>query len=310
MALKILKNEPLKKYTNYKIGGISERFIIVEKEEEVAEAINLAKKGGKFFILGAGTNVLFGDDPYDGTIIKINLKTIKKTGNEILVEAGVLMADLLNFCAEKGLSGLEWAGGLPGTVGGAICGNAGAFGGEMKDPVLTVRSVGWSSDIMAFTSRNRKDCLFGYRESIFKRNNEIILNVVLSLKKRDRKEIENEINSRILYRKEHQPLEYPSAGSTFKNIPLDTVSAEVRKEFATVVKTDPFPVIPAAAVLDKLSLKGARIGGAEISPKHPNFFINKNNACYDDVVGLINLSKEKAKEKYGIKLEEELKIIA
>ena len=309
MALKVLKNEYLKNHTNYKIGGKADCLIIVEDEKEILEAVDLAKKYAKFFILGGGSNVLFSDKGFDGTIIKIALKDIKRQKDGLFVSAGVLMAELLDFYLEKGFSGLEWAGGLPGTVGGAIRGNAGAFGGEMKDCVLEVKSIDYKNSEPKIIIRNNKDCLFGYRDSVFKHNGEIILSAIFKLTKRDREEIKKEINKHILYREERQPLEYPSAGSTFKNIPLDSVSQEVVKEFGAVIKNDPFPVIPVAAVLDRLGLKGRELGGAQISEKHPNFFVNKNNACFSDVIGLINLAKEKALEKYGIILKEEIEIV-
>jgi len=284
-------------------------LIVVEDEKDIFEAIGFGRNSGHFFILGGGTNVLFGDSDYRGTIIKIALKDIKDREDGLFVSSGVLMADLLNFCLIRGLSGLEWAGGLPGTVGGAIRGNAGAFGKETKDCILGVESVDRNNYRSNKVVRSNKECRFGYRDSVFKHNDEIILGVVFRLVNRNKEEIEKEMNERILYRKTHQPLEYPSAGSTFKNIPLDSVSEKVAEEFRTVVKTDPFPVIPVAAVLDKLDLKGKMIGGAEISEKHPNFFINKNNASFADVIGLIDLAKQRALEKYGIVLVEEIEII-
>lgn len=328
--MKILKNEDIKRHVNYRIGGKADHLIIVEDEKEIIDAVNLGKKSGRFFILGGGTNVLFSDKNFEGTIVKIALKDIKKQEDGLFVSSGVSIADLLNFCLKNGFSGLEWAGGLPGTVGGAIRGNAGSFGGEIKDSIFGVKSLVFEGDEAIFSAkgatqkgeprlqrgsasgeknRNNKECLFEYRDSIFKQNGEIILSAVFNLTKRDRGEIEKEINKNILYRQEHQPLEYPSAGSTFKNIPLDSISQEVAEEFRAVIKIDPFPVIPAAAVLDRLGLKGRELGGAQISEKHPNFFINKNNASFGDVVGLINLAREKALEKYGIILREEIEIV-
>jgi UDP-N-acetylmuramate dehydrogenase len=307
--MRILKNESLKKHTNYQIGGKAKYFIEVDSVEDLIKAIKFTKENGNFFILGGGTNVLFGDNGLDETIIKIAIKEIKKEGCAIIASSGVLVSDLIDFSLKSGFSGLEWAGGLPGTIGGAIYGNAGAFGGEMKDSIFNVKSLAFEGDKPIFKNRNYKECLFGYWDSVFKHNGEIILGATFKFENKDKKEIEKEINRHIAYRKEHQPLEYPSAGSTFKNIPLDSVSQEVAEEFKAVVKNDQFPVIPVAAVLDKLGLKGRELGGAQISEKHPNFFINKNNACFGDVFGLINLAKEKTFEKYGIVLKEEIEII-
>lgn len=319
MIINILKNKNLKEILNYKIGGEAKYFIEANTEEDVVEAVKWAKENGRFFILGGGTNVLFDDRLFNGTVIKIALKGLKKEEDEITACSGVLMSELLDFCFKNGLSGLEWAGGLPGTVGGAIRGNAGAFGGEIKDSILKIESLDFTGDKPELKIRDNKDCLFGYRDSIFKNNGEIILKAVLKFspgngpasggKNKDKKGMEREIKKHILYRKEHQPLEYPSAGSVFKNIPLDSVAKEVREEFKAAVKTDPFPIIPAAAVLNKLGLKGKEMGGAEISAKHPNFIVNKNNASFGDVIGLIDLAKEEAFQKYKISLKEEIEIV-
>ena len=213
----------------------------------------------------------------------------------------------MTFCIENSLSGLEWAGGLPGTVGGAIRGNAGAFKGEIKDNVLEVRSL----DIKSLEEkiRSNSECNFGYRNSIFKSGigeNEFITSVVLRLTEDDKEEIKQKIQQKIDYRINRHPINYPNIGSAFKNIPLDLLSVNLQKEFASFVKTDPFPVVPTTKLLALAGLKGKKKGDAMISDKHPNFIINLNNATAEDVKALIEIARQAIKEKYNIDLEEEI----
>jgi UDP-N-acetylmuramate dehydrogenase len=208
---------------------------------------------------------------------------------------------------------LEWAGGLPGTLGGAIRGNAGAFGGEIKDVVCEVLSL----DIDSFNSkkikRKKEDCGFSYRNSVFKENSslginpkEIIIEAVLDLKKGDKKKIRDVVAKNIAYREERQPLEHPNIGSVFKNVSCQKIKKSSLEKFRAVVKTDPFPVVPAAHLISEAGLKGISFGGAMISPKHPNFIGNALGASSGDVKKLIELVKSEIKNKFEINLEEEI----
>nr|MBP9717047.1 UDP-N-acetylmuramate dehydrogenase [Candidatus Levybacteria bacterium] len=202
------------------------------------------------------------------------------------------------------------AGGLPGTVGGGIRGNAGAFLGEMEDGLIEVTSI--DINTLKIKKRNKKECLFGYRQSVFKSGNgknEIILSVKYKLKKGKREEIKKKTQEKIDYRIDRHPLDLPSIGSTFKNIDVKKVPKKVLEEFKNSIKPDPFPVIPVAKLLVSLDYKGREIGGAKFSEKHPNFIVNFNNAKAKDVIALVNLAKKEIKEKYDIKLEEEIMII-
>lgn len=260
----------------------------------------------QLFVLGGGTNVLFSDRGFDGLVLRPNTSSVDARGETVVVGAGVSMANLVAFAAEHGLSGLEWAGGLPGTVGGAIRGNAGAFGGEMRGAVESVRSI----DIGSGEERERRAsvCRFDYRTSIFKEKNgrEIILSAMLRLKKGDARKIAEAVKEKVDYRERHHPLEYPSIGSIFKNVSVKAVPKAHRATFSRVVKADPFPVVPAAYLISEAGLRGISCGGAVVSPKHPNFIVNALMATAADVKNLINLVKGEVRRKFGIELEIEV----
>ncbi len=299
----------LAKYSNYKIGGAARYFFAAKKIEDVACAVEKARAEKlPIFILGGGTNLLISDQGFGGLVLKPEIKKLQVSGDKCQVGAGVSMADLLDFCVEKGLSGFEWAGGLPGTVGGAIRGNAGAFGGETKDNVIEVVSLDISGKVQKVLRRNNQECKFNYRNSIFKINDgkEVIIEAVFKMKKGDKKAIRAAIEEKIAYRKARQPLEYPNIGSMFKNVDLRLVPKKLHPQFKAVIKTDPFPVVPTAYLISEIGLKGVSFGGAMISPKHPNFIVNTLGAKAEDVKQLIKLIKSGVDKKYDIKLEEEV----
>lgn len=307
------KNIPLKDYSNYKIGGLAKLFVEVETTEELNEILRYAPfdaawgKQGKIAILGGGTNVLIGDGGFNGLVIHNKIEGIEKEGENLRVGSGVKISDLLDFCIENSFSGFEWAGGLPGTIGGAVRGNAGAFKGEIKDNVAEVESL--NTEALEEKLRTNKECGFRYRNSVFKSGEgiyEFITHVILRLTLGDKEEIKEKIQQKIDYRINRHPINFPNIGSTFKNIPLDSLSSELQKEFAQFVKTDPFPVVPTAKLLALAGLKGRKIGGAMISDKHPNFIVNVDNASSEDVKTLIEIAKQSVKAKYNISLEEEI----
>jgi UDP-N-acetylmuramate dehydrogenase len=310
----ILKtNIPLRDHSNFKIGGNAKYFVEVKSKEELVNSLNEYREidpcFSSVFVLGKGTNVLFKDEGYDGLIIKNEICGIREEFNEVEVASGELMQDLVISSAEFSLSGFEWAGGLPGSVGGAIRGNAGAFGGEIKDNLLEVTSLNMIS--LKTIARNNLECRFNYRNSVFKyeANKEFILSAKFSVKKDDKKEIESKIEERVSYRKDRHPLQYPNLGSMFKNIPVEIVPKDVLEEFKNYIKNDPFPVIPVAKLIASTKLMGRREGDAQISEKHPNFIVNLGSAKASDVLILMNIIKEELKEKYRVSLEEEIMIL-
>jgi UDP-N-acetylmuramate dehydrogenase len=262
------------------------------------------------------------DAGFDGLVLKIDLSKIGIKGNLITAGAGATMAQLTDFAAKNSLSGFEWAGGLPGTLGGAIRGNAGCFGGETKDNIKTVRS--FDTKTMRSAMRSAARCGFGYRMSFFKKHpTEIILEATFHMKKGDEGKISAALREKKVWRKAHHPLEYPSAGSVFKNVPLSQILDPRSKEYRTAiedrtilyrgssfsVKTDPIPVIAAAKLIGESGLSGGKYGGAMISPKHTNFIVNSGNATSNDVLALIAITQKKVYQKFGVKLEPEIQII-
>lgn len=319
------ENIPLSKFSNYKIGGPARFFFEAKNEKEVAWAVAEAKKRKlPIFILAGGTNLLFCDKGFDGLVLRPAITTLTvRSGGKVEAGAGVAMSELLDFAVRHSLAGLEWAGGLPGTLGGAVRGNAGCFGGETKDSIVSVRS--FDTKTMKVVERRAKACAFKYRDSVFKKKQgaEIILSATIQLKKGDKKAIARSIQEKIDYRKRAHPLDYPNIGSIFKNIPLETIHKKngpaYRKAVAAgtltyrksqfSVKSDPFPVVFAAKFISEAGLRGVSAGGAMISPKHTNFIVNVLNAGSHDVKNLIALAKAEVRKKFGVKLEEEVQVV-
>lgn len=301
------KNVSLKKHTTFKIGGLAKYFIVTNTKDDLVRAVIAARESKTpFFILGHGSNVLMPDRGFKGLIIKNGNKKYKITQNKIYADSGVMMNVLVEKSAKKSLAGLEWAGGLPGTLGGAIRGNAGAFGGEIKNSILEVEFID-NKNIVRKLSNEK--CFFGYRSSIFKKKEFIILSATIKLKKGNKKKLLSVVQNHIDYRKKYHPLNYPNAGSMFKNYDFKKASPKVRKIFKDVVKTDPFPIIPVALIILKAKLSGKTIGRAQISKKHSNYIVNLGGATANDVKKLINFAKKNVKQQFDIKLEEEVKIL-
>lgn len=304
--IKIKKNIPLKDYSNFKIGGRAKYFTEVVNSTQIKEAIEWTKKNRlNFFILGGGSNILFPDKGYSGLIIKVKNEELKIRGNNIIAGAGISFIKLVIFSREKSLSGLEWAAGIPGTVGGAIFGNAGAFGGETKNQVKEVITF----DISTLKEKKfkKKECNFSYRNSVFKKRKKyIIISAVFSFKKKNKRDIEKRIKENILYRKNHHPLNFPSAGSIFKNVKLGKKELKIFSSCPEFKEFKQKKEIPTAYIIYKSDLSGKKIGGAKISEKHTNFIINSGNAKAKDVISLINFVKKKVKSKFNIDLKEEI----
>jgi len=306
--LKIREKVLLKDYTTFKIGGPARYFFVAKNKEDLKNAILWAKKKRlPFFILGVGSNVLFSDKGFNGLVIKLQNTQYEIRNTKVVAEAGVPLQKLVLETAKKGVSGLENLAGILGTLGGAIWGNAGAFGREIGDLVEEVKVLDAGSSKLEVKKLRNKDCKFGYRDSIFKRKkNWIILEATLRLKKGKKKEIEEKIKEFLRLRKEKQPLEFPSAGSVFKNVPIEKVPKEIREKFKEKIKNG---FLPAGVLIEAVGLKGFQIGGAKISEKHANFIVNVGKAKASDVKELIEKIKKEVKKKFKIQLEEEIKLV-
>lgn len=282
------KNEPMSKHTSFKIGGNAEVYIKVNNLSKLSTILKECQASDvDYMILGNGSNLLVSDDGIRGVVIRLDGDFRKITlldDTTIFCGAGATLAYLCKFALNCGLSGLEFAWGIPGTVGGAVFMNAGAYDGEMKDVVHSVSHISPSGEI----GRTEKDDLnFGYRTSVYRSNNMIITGVTLKLKKGNPDEIREKMDDYMLRRSTKQPLEYPSAGSVFKR---------PEGNFA-------------GALIEQCGLKGKTCGGAQVSEKHAGFIINKSNATAKDVRDLIGEIQKTVSDKTGYNLECELIIL-
>ena len=314
-------DEPMSKHTSFKIGGPADFFVVAKTIEEVEKVLEFSKeKSVPLFITGNGSNLLVSDEGVRGVVLKIaidNLEILeldseetakvtfqkdetkettkidlqeseaKGTTKNIIakVGAGVKIMALAQEFKKQGISGFEELAGIPGTIGGANYMNAGAYGKEMKDIIVETKALNKETGKIE-TLKNEQQNL-EYRNSIFKQKKYIILETTLRLQNGNSEEIEQKMNEYLKQRKEKQPLEYPSAGSTFK-------------------RGDGFIT---AKLIDECALKGYQIGGAQISEKHAGFIINKGNATSKDILDLIEYTKKKVFEKFGVQIEEEIEII-
>lgn len=304
----VQENILLKNHTTFAIGGPAKYFLEVTGQEEFIIALKVAKKLSiPFFILGGGSNLLVSDKGFLGLVIKVENKKITAISDTIIqAEAGAGLGDVVDVSIEHSLEGLEWAGGLPGTFGGAIRGNAGAFGGEIKDAILNVAAL---DNNLELKNLSNAECGFSYRSSIFKRENWIVLSASVQFKKQDKEKLKEIANSRRSYRKEKHPLEYPNAGSVFKNVDVKDIPEKFQALFADKIKKDPFPIVPSAWFIIGAELTGKKIGQAQISEKHSNYIVNTGGAKAQDVLELIKVVKVAVKQKYGIELEQEIQYL-
>jgi UDP-N-acetylmuramate dehydrogenase len=316
MAIQIQKDVLLVPYTTFRIGGVARFFVEVGSEEDLVEALKYAKENNiEYFILGGGSNILVSDKGFDGIVIRMKHEAWnmeQKTGDmeQINIEywSGVMLSQVVSASVKNGLTGLEWATGIPGTIGGAVRGNAGAFNGEMVQSVVSVRAINTLDSRMEIIKLTNKDCHFKYRSSIFKEENGwIILSITLNLKQGDAKESTNKAREIIRKRVEKQP-KYPSAGSFFKNpvVENEKIVELFEKDTKTQSKEKK---IPAGWLIEQIGLGGKTIGGAQISEKHSNFIINIGNATAEDVIILSSLIKQKVRNEFGVQLQEEVQLV-
>lgn len=279
-------DEPMRKHTYFKVGGPADILVSPETIEQVIGLLKLCiSKKVPHHIIGNGSNLLVKDGGIRGVVIKLcSLNQIEVEEDKITVMSGALLSEVSNAALQNSLAGLEFACGIPGTMGGAVTMNAGAYGGEMVDVIETALVLDEQCNLKVLTNEELE---LGYRTSAVMRYNYIVLRVTLKLKQGEYEEINGKIKELTAKREEKQPLEYPSAGSTFKR-----------------------PVgFFAGKLIQDSGLKGMSLGGAAVSEKHSGFIINKNNASAKDILDLINLVQNTVKEKFGVELHTEVRII-
>jgi UDP-N-acetylmuramate dehydrogenase len=280
-------NEPMQEHTSFKIGGPVDIMVLPRNVEEIKLVVEFCReKELAMFVFGQGSNMLVRDKGIRGLAIKLgnNLKEIQISGEEIWAQAGIRLSELSHKAAAASLNGLEFAEGIPGSLGGAVVMNAGAYGGEMKDIVVEIEALKESGELQVFYPG---EFGFDYRKSNFQNNEYIIIAVKMRLSTGNIEEIQKKMRSFASSRREKQPLEYPSAGSVFK-------------------RPSGYFVGP---MVEQLGLKGFRIGGAEVSEKHAGFIVNSGNASACDVLELIAMIRKAAKEKFGVDLQAEIRVI-
>lgn len=281
----VLINEPMKNHTTFKIGGLCDVFVKPTTVEQVKEVVKLLQDNNiNYYIVGNGSNLLVSDEGYRGVIINLfnNFSDITVKDDIITANAGALLGKIGHVALDNGLKGFEFATGIPGTLGGAVVMNAGAYGGEMKDVLVSATVLTKDGDIITLSNEELE---LSYRSSIIEKNGYIVLSADIKLSKGDKDEIKALISELATRRRDKQPLEYPSAGSTFKR-PKDNFAGKL--------------------IMDA-GLRGYSVGGAMVSEKHCGFVINKGNATCKDVIELTDNVKQKVKEQFGIELELEVK---
>lgn len=314
--MEIQEKISLKEYSTFKIGGEADYFCIVKEKKDLTDAIDFAKRNNlKIFFLGGGSNVLFSSGGFSGLVVKIENESLKMSegvGSKVKINcgAGISFNKLVSFATQNALTGLEWAAGIPGTVGGAIRGNAGAFGKEIKENVAQIFAVDTNDKELKIHKVEPSACGFEYRSSAFKEApNILVWEVELELEKGDAEVIKQTTKEIMQKRNGGQPSVglFPSAGCIFKNPVVEQEVVE-KFEFDSEQKSRDRKV-PAGWLIDRCDLKGERIGDAMVDKKQANFIVNMGNATSEDVIILVSLVKMKVRNKFNVQLEEEVKIL-
>ena len=283
----ILPNEPMKRHTTYKIGGPCDVMLVPESVEQLLELIDICNKNGiPFYVMGNGSNLLVKDGGIRGAVIKVSNKMsdISIDASTVKAQAGALLGTIVRKAYENSLSGLEFAAGIPGSFGGAVTMNAGAYGGDMKQIVKRILVCDRSGNCFTI---EKDELMFGYRQSVIRQKDLIILSGEMELSEADRTDVKEKMDVLAAKRKAMQPLSQPSCGSVFK-----------RPEGHFIGK-----------LIEDAGLKGTAVGGAEVSQLHANFIVNVNNATARDVLELIEVVKERVKDTFGINIETEVIVI-
>ena len=285
--VEILVAEPMKNHTTFRIGGLADALALPKTPEEVAEVVRFCHEHAQpYYVLGNGSNLLVSDEGYRGLVLQLyrNFNDIQVNGETITVQSGAMLAAVARTAYQTGLTGLEFASGIPGTIGGAVVMNAGAYGGEMKNVLKEVTVLTKEGEVLVIPAKALE---LGYRTSVIPKNGLIVLGAVLQLKKGDQEQILARMEELKEQRITKQPLDLPSAGSTFKR---------------------PEGYFAGKLIMDA-GLRGFTVGGAQVSEKHCGFVVNRGNATAADVWELICEVKRRVKEMTGVELEPEVKLL-
>ncbi len=284
----IIIDAPMGEYTSFKVGGTASVLVTVDNKEQLKALLRYINSNEmKYILIGNGSNLLFTDKGYEGIVIKLGdgFKELRLSNDTITAGASLLLSQISNFAMENDLSGIEFASGIPGTLGGGLFMNAGAYGGELKDVIITVNAI--SSDGKNEMVFSNGDMEFEYRNSLMQRKDMVVTSAVIKLNKGTKEEIKKKILGFTEKRNSKQPVKYPSAGSTFKR-PIGGYAAQL---------------------IDEAGLKGLTVGGAVVSQKHAGFIINDGDATATDIIELIRLVQNYVYDDSGIMLDPEVRII-
>ena len=301
---KVKLNELMAKHTTFKIGGPVDFFVIVDDTDKLAKLLTFVNEQGlSYFILGGGSNLLWQDERFEGVVIKVQSSEFRVQDDNIIVtDASVLLSQIVSLAIQNNLTGLEWGVGVPGTVGGAVRGNAGAMGSEIAGCLQKVE-VWKDGEVVEFSP---EECEFVYRGSFFKKNSDIvILRTYFKLEVGDKAEIMKAMQGYLAQRTGRYPIK-PNAGSFFKNLEIDKWTGNTKDLPSIFIERKKVPV---GWLVEQCNLKGYAVGGAKVSDEHGNFIINTGDATQSDVLAVIEKVKEEVYNKYGIELEEEVQII-
>lgn len=301
----VKENEPFANHTTLEIGGPITLYFEATNEEDLVEAVGIVKNNNvPHLIIGGGSNLLVSDVGFDGVVIKNSVSAIKKDGNNLVVKSGTILQDLVNFAIENSLAGMNKMSGIPGTVGGAVYGDAGAYGNSIRDYLSEVKAFD-GKDIITLS---KAQCEFGYRDSNFKKTKYLILEVLFTgLPNANPQELKREAAEIMEKRTAKYPPNTKCPGSFFKNVVTDDLTPKQLKKVEKFLT--PFGKIPAGALIDSVGGKGDSIGGIKIMENHGNTFANINNGTAEDFYNLAKKYYLKVKEEYGIELEPEVQLI-
>lgn len=306
----LVENESMAKHTNFRIGGPARYCYTANTSEELLNVVKMAEEFKiPWYVFGGGSNMLVSDKGFEGLMIQAGNREVMIEDGFVACESGAMTAYVARQSVEAGLGGFTWAVGVPGTIGGAIYGNAGCYGGEMKDRIVTVDAYRLS-DQKRLTLPNT-ECHFAYRGSGFKTEKCLILGCVLSLDHGDKEKLKEELNQINIKRKEKQPLGDAGAGCMFKNVEFEDESelAKLKEEVDIPEAMIASKRIGAGWLLDRAGLKGERIGQMQVSPTHANFLINLGGATADEVAQLVSICQMRVRDKFGLQLRTEVQFV-